>query len=109
MAQKLASKSDHGTYLIAAVIIRGGAVLSKATNTKGTSIPSEAYTKMVCRGHAEARAISNRDFKGATLIVARHNGGTSKPCPQCQKMIETAGITTVVYVDDKGIVIKTRT
>lgn len=50
--------------------------------------------------HAEANAILNyrgdlRDLRGSTVYV------TLFPCQECAKMLAQAGVTHVVYLDDK--------
>lgn len=50
--------------------------------------------------HAEANALLNyrgdlRDFRGSTVYV------TLFPCQECAKMLAQAGVTNVVYLDDK--------
>lgn len=76
---------------MAAVIVSGGNVLACAVNGARTG------------RHAELRAISrDRDFSGATIYVARHSGGISRPCRMCFEVIKAAGITKMVFIDEAG-------
>ena len=71
-------------------------------------IRSNAHIKMLgnARGetyHAETMAMNHHPrhkLKGATLIVIRFRNGelsNSKPCEDCQKAIQKAGIRKVIY------------
>jgi pyrimidine deaminase RibD-like protein len=87
LARKLAVESPHPGYTMAAVIVRGGRVVAHATNGAR-------------RGqHAERRALRLADAKGATIYVARADGGCSKPCELCYKAIVESGAATIVYHD----------
>ncbi len=91
LAHKLSFDSCHRREQMAAVIVRGGAVLSLASNH------SKRY------GHAEARALSRaKDVEGATVYVMRKNKLTSKPCPNCRQLLIEAGIAKAVYVNVDG-------
>jgi pyrimidine deaminase RibD-like protein len=71
---------------MAAIVVRGGAILSVGVN----------------RGwhHAEQRALKpHRNYVGATVVVARENGGISRPCAKCMEKLRAAGIAEVTYVD----------
>lgn len=71
---------------MAAVVVRGGQVLSFATNHH--------------HRHAEARALRpHMDYTGATVYVMRLNKKVSKPCPECQNALKAAGIRKAVYVN----------
>jgi pyrimidine deaminase RibD-like protein len=93
LANKAAEESKHEQHFMAAVVVKGGAVMSQAAN--GAS----------GRGHAEARALRpHRDYKGATIYIVRLNGRKiSKPCPHCTQKIKEAGISEVVFIDTDGV------
>jgi pyrimidine deaminase RibD-like protein len=94
IAHKVAKTSRHRQHKMAAVVVQGGKVLASAANM-GTG-----------RGHAEARALRpHRDFEGADIYIVRLNGrGTSKPCPECARMIQEAKIARVIYTDKDGVI-----
>lgn len=79
---------DEPFHKLAAVVVRGGAVVSSGINLNR-------------RGRcAERRALRpNQDFVGCTLYVVRSNGRISKPCSHCMKAIGEAGIKWVVFVN----------
>jgi len=80
---------------MAAVVAKGGAILSVGVNAR--------------ENHAEQRALRlHRCFEGATIYVARTTGGISKPCPDCLDKIKLAGISTIVYVDSLREIVKER-
>ena len=86
---------------MAAIVVRGGCVVSRATNLVGTCYPGK---------HAEVRALRpNRCYDGAVLYVARRNGLSSRPCPLCWNASVEAGISRVVYADGVGIIRSERT
>jgi pyrimidine deaminase RibD-like protein len=93
LANKAAEESKHHQHLMAAVVTKGGAVLSMEANAESG------------RGHAEARALRpHHDYRGATIYIVRLNGRrVSKPCPNCTKKIKDAGISTVVFTDVDGV------
>ena len=89
IAWKLTSRSLAKQQRMAAVIVKGGAVLD--------------YGHNYLFNHAERRAIRpNRDYAGATIYVMRHNRGCSRPCNDCQQLIINAGIKRAVYVAKDG-------
>ncbi len=94
LALKVASTSDHHKFKVGSVVFRGGSVISTASNC------DKMYR---C---AETRALKkwvDKDrYKGANLLVVRHNMGCSKPCKRCMKIIEESGIDTVYYTDWNG-------
>ncbi len=76
---------------MAAVVVRGGAVLSLAANHREAG------------KHAEYRALNRiRDVQGATIYVMRKNKLTSKPCPKCRQLLLERGIKKAVYINTDG-------
>lgn len=98
LAHKLTIDSDHSDQKMGAVIVRGGAVLSKAANRQRWG------------SHAEIRALSKIGYEahGATVYVVRENRRTSRPCPMCHLELKRAGVRSVVYLDYNGNPIKER-
>lgn len=102
-AYKLAAFSTHKRQKMAAVVVRGGAILSAAYN-----MCSSNQSNNIQKGHkcCERRALRpHLDTRGATIIVVRQNGGMSKPCVLCQRVIQEAGIKKVVYTDWNGEIV----
>jgi pyrimidine deaminase RibD-like protein len=76
---------------MACIVILGGKVLAAEPN-------SHAYGR-----HAEVRALRpHGNYVGGTLYVMRSNSKFSKPCENCWKALDKAGINTVVYFDDQN-------
>ena len=94
IAQKFCNNSTHAKHKMAAVIIRGGAIIAKAAN------------KGIWGEHAEKRALQSandpRAFKGGIIIIARSNNKMSKPCEECFNLIKSAGIKKIIYLDWEG-------
>jgi deoxycytidylate deaminase len=95
IALRLTSKSKHPKHRMAAVLIRGGAVVSVAVNL-------HAWGR-----HAELRCLRGK-AKGDLLVVARSGGRCSKPCKTCEKAIRKAGVTKVVYTNWDGDLVEVR-
>lgn len=88
LAIKLANRSTHRQYKMAAVLLRGGSIISKAHNTT------------TWNGHCERRALRpGIDARGTVLIVVRSNMRCSKPCDRCMEAIRAAGVKKIGYVD----------
>jgi deoxycytidylate deaminase len=100
LTTRVAQKSKYVLHKHGAVIIKGGKLASKATNSPKPMISYES-----CNIHAECAALKKTDAHGATLYVARIcNGkiGLSKPCSKCEKKIKKAGIKRVYYTTRTG-------
>lgn len=95
LAHELTRYSTAKQQRMAAVVVRGGSVLSTGVN-RGWS-------------HAEHRALRpHMDLRGAVLYVARHNMRCSRPCDDCQAKAIKAGIRKAVYVSRDGTVVTER-
>jgi deoxycytidylate deaminase len=95
LARKLSLSSTAIQQKMAAIVVKGGSVLSVGVNHK--------------MRHAEARALRpHMDLAGATIYVARQNGRCSRPCPDCHRKIRQAGIDRAVYVSWDGLVVTER-
>jgi len=79
-----------GEVPIGAVVVRDGAVLSRAHNQPIGSADPTAHAEILALRHA-ARAASNYRLPGATLYV------TLEPCLMCVGAIVHARIETVVF------------
>ena len=101
------ARCKHG-----AVVTRGGSVLGKGRNTykthatRGRGPLRTLHAEAACIRDAERRGIN---LRGATIYVARtgNKSQMSRPCLDCQQMIEDYGIRKVVYTDETGAVITT--
>jgi len=93
IATKLSKTSRHKAQRMAAIVVRGGSVVSAEVN--------------IDRKHAEARAIRpHQNLIGCDIYVARSNGRVSKPCPACQVLIKEAGIRRMIYIGWDGSIVK---
>lgn len=89
-ALKVSKKSSHPKHKMAAIVVRGGSLLSSASNLH------------LRYKHAEIRALRpHLNLKGGTLYVVRKNGGNSRPCEVCWNSIVNSGINTVVFINEK--------
>jgi len=100
-ALKIAKYGRHPEYKFGALVIKGGSVISRATNY---SRPFGLYNRGF---HAEERVLNeSKDYRGATLVVACKtlNGRNhiSKPCSNCMKLIEEKGIAKIIYLNREG-------
>lgn len=86
----MAQESNHKKHKMAAVLVKGGAVVSKNTNTE------------VAGQHAERRALKHPCIGGATVYVARAGGKMSKPCRTCRAALKQCGVSRMVYADWDG-------
>lgn len=88
------------------VIVQGGSVIATAHNKRRHHDYYGWIPEDKCSFHAEVVAIrrTKADLSDATIYVARINKGGkqrySAPCPNCQKVIEQAGIRKVIYTVD---------
>jgi deoxycytidylate deaminase len=93
LAHKLSQDSCHGREKMAAVMVRGGAVVALASNHKRWF------------GHAELRLLSRvRNAAGSTVYVMRINKRISKPCSICREELIKRGVKDVVYINEHGSV-----
>jgi deoxycytidylate deaminase len=89
IAYKMADRSGADNHKLAALVVRGGAIISSSTNLG-------RYGRC-----AERRALRpHLDLEGCTLYVVRAKGYVSKPCGKCMRAIAEAGIKWVVYINE---------
>jgi deoxycytidylate deaminase len=103
---------DSLEYYLAAVLVRGGTVLSVGYNKRGTNGFVEHYAD-VARGrrdycmsiHAEMGAVllarGKSNLRGAKIYVARVRSvpgvGLAQPCEICQHVLFNYGVTRAIY------------
>ena len=113
------SNSDYSVqHRHAAVIVKGGRVLSSGVNrikTHPNAVVEDEDGELICKSiHAEMDAISrvkNKDqLKGATIYVARKGRsdkvGMSLPCTMCQRALRKHGLSKAVFTTehDRGVI-----
>lgn len=99
-------------YLHAAVLVRGGSILSRGFNKPKRNMFVDTYRHHEgCNIHAEVSAILNCrkkiDLRGSKLYVARARrldgeSANSKPCSSCQVILRRYGIKKVFYSLEGG-------
>lgn len=90
IALRLSKKSPHKQHRMAAVVVRGGAIVACATNGNKW------------KRHAEIRCLKF-GVSGDMIVVARAGNRMSKPCSMCLHAIKEAGIKRIVYSGWDGI------
>jgi deoxycytidylate deaminase len=111
-AGKYATRSEHGIYKVGAVIVYKGKFLAGGWNKNKTHPRAKNYTTKI---HAELAALIAHRHESlifADMYVARRtNGGalaTSKPCRDCMVLIREAGLKSVTFISENGIIITER-
>jgi len=101
LALKVAIKGRHPDYKFGAIVIKGGSIISMASNfSRPFGLQNRGF-------HAEERALNrDKNYRGATMIVAcqttkgKHH--ISKPCANCMRLIEDKGISKIIYLNRDG-------
>jgi deoxycytidylate deaminase len=95
IARQHARRSNHPQFRLAALVLRGGNIVSIGWNKDHL--------------HAEHTALNRAwrsDLEGSSLLVVRlkKSGtfGMARPCPDCMQRIHTAGIKKVMYTNEVG-------
>lgn len=91
---KLALRSDHRNHKHAAIIIRGGAIISSGYNHGLKHAEVHAVEKL-WPGFAERAVL-------VTLRLTRSGFGMSRPCPECYQYLRGKGIRKVIYTGRDG-------
>jgi deoxycytidylate deaminase len=95
IAIREAAKSDHRQHHMAAVLIKGGNIISVGHNS------GHLHGEHTCLNRAW-----RTDVSGSTVLVVRvrRNGtlGMAKPCPLCMQRLVQAGIKKVTYSTNSG-------
>ena len=112
-ATRIAHDSNFRRARVGACIVRGSRILSTGVNRIGYThfLPNRRFPESV---HAEQQAIvallksrRQKDLVGSTLYVSRINNHGSprcaRPCADCQRIIEAAGIRRVFYTTNTGV------
>lgn len=109
IARYLATRSElrhkHG-----AVVVKSGRVVGMGWNKRRNHprVIPEGKHKEQCDHHAEAVAIreAGTNANGSIVFVARVNRNgedlLSKPCLQCQKLIERSGVKYVLWTSSNS-------
>lgn len=107
-AAKLAIQSDC-KHRIGAILVRGGSVLSRGFNkiqNDFVSMDAVVYDDFApyATSHAEMNALSRaKNPFGATIYVVKVDKRgmlrNAKPCIDCAKALDAAGVAKVVYLD----------
>ena len=93
LARQASYESTAIQQKMAAVVVRGGKVISIGINLKNK--------------HAEARALRpHLDLEDCDIYVMRSNGRISRPCKDCQALIIAAGIRRAFYIALDGSMVK---
>lgn len=102
--------STHNNYLFAAVLVKGGRVISTGVNKMAAPKRFTRPHRKNMALHCEISAILGLDkskTKNTTLVIngttAAGNLACTKPCQTCLTALETAGVRRIVYMD-KGTV-----
>ena len=90
-------------FKLGAAIIKRGKLLGFGYNSYKTH-PKFGSKDGFKTLHAEGAALYSakklgNDVRGATMIIYRRGARNSKPCEDCQKLIEEAGISKVIYTN----------
>lgn len=103
LSRRMCKTSRHQDSLHFCIIVKGGAILSMATN--GDQYHPDGRT------HAEIRALMDlwpSKRKGTKLwsvrLLKTGSFGMARPCPKCAAEIKAAGVKTVFYTDNNGAV-----
>jgi len=108
LAIEEAKKSNH-QHKVGCIIFDKKTILSKGYNTSQKSVKKlhPKFQRFPYSVHAEVDAIikARMDLKGCSMLVVRINKSgqlrLSKPCINCMKYIEYAGIKNIFYTIDK--------
>lgn len=82
------------------IIVQSGAVQGRGINTRRNQ-PGIVDNIEALSVHAEINALRGCDLNGAVAYIARVNNQgekrQSRPCPDCLKALQTAGVKRIVY------------
>lgn len=103
LAVRAAEASEVTQHRHGAVVVKGGRVLSIGLNKwRNQGMPTTDEYNPYLTVHAEIDALSRvKDARGTTLYIAQVNRQgeekMSRPCDNCAKAIQEAGVKAVVY------------
>lgn len=115
-ATELAKKSTYRRARHGAIIVKNGRIIARGINKMKTSaknLGTAEFSKHASL-HAEIAALRNAspaNLRGAHIFVARvlrnDEPAMSKPCPNCLKAIQEAGIKKIYYTIESLIDLET--
>lgn len=98
LAKKAALKSNHH-HRHATIVFKGGAILAIGYNHHDRHSEINAIKKLWPSKRKGAKIFNFR-------LTFAGNIGISKPCADCQRALDNAGITAIWYTDRDGRVAK---
>lgn len=96
LAKRVAQATSHGWARHSAVVMKGGAVLSMASNTPSAHAEQRALDRLWASRRRGARVLSVR-------VNARGEFALARPCAGCMAYLRANGVTTVTYTTDAGV------
>lgn len=99
IATHLAPKSGHRWAKHVAIVVRGGAVISTASNSKSIHAEVAALNKLWPSERRGTKVWSMRMNKRGKFLLAR-------PCYNCERYMRESGVRTVYYTNSVGDIIK---
>ncbi len=95
LAKKLLPKARHHAHRHAAVVYRGGAVVSTGTNHDEVHAEVQALRKLWPDHRRGTTVVSIRMTRGGRIAMA-------KPCPMCESYMKEWGVKKVIYSNAMG-------
>lgn len=94
-ATALAAKSKHACHKHAAIVVRGGAIVSFAVNHHEMHAEVAALKKLWPSERRGTKVYSLRLRRSGTL-------GLAKPCTECEEFMSKNGVKQVFYTNKDG-------
>lgn len=106
LAEQQAQSSNYERWPVGAVLVRGGRLLTGASNSLRNPANMDGIQYEECSTHAEVAAIRRaKKTQGTTIYVARlmRTGGVglAKPCSLCQTALIKAGVRQAIWTIDE--------
>lgn len=95
LAKKLCACAKHKQHYHAAIVVKGGAVVSTAYNYNENHAEMNALKKLWPDKRRGVVVYSMRFTKGGKW-------GIAKPCKRCEKFMKECGVKKVFYTDVNG-------
>lgn len=99
LARKLAGRSTHALFHHAAIVLKGGAILSTGYNFGYQHAEIQALQALWPSKRRGTRVWSLRFTKTGRLANA-------KPCQDCERFLRENGVKVVYYSDQYGDIVK---
>lgn len=99
-AIKASTRSNLNDFHLGACIYKKNTIISTGFNKSLHCGPTKYLPKANFSIHAEADAlfgISRRLTYGASIFIYREGNKLAKPCKNCQKLLNKAGISHIYY------------